>query len=227
MVLNRLYTDVPLYIEGRERTLLRGVMHTFMVPVVLLWGLVTCWNYPLEWKPVALFAVSNALCWAGSSYYHRYPHKTAEDEIKAQYLDHAFIYVANSSYSLSLLLLLMPNPYPIVFTTWVLVGYFIYLLYAFEMRCIDVQIMNVIFTVFSEFTMDRALLAQITTSEMLMFSVSFLVQVMACLFFVSYWPLKNNKIFGFHEVFHFLNVAGACLFMGTLNSIISRKYAEL
>jgi hemolysin III len=209
----RLFQEYPLYVEGLEKPLCRGVGHLIFALLLPfgMYHLIHEANGNFKGTIIAiLYVSSNMFCYGFSSLLH-IGKWSVRQEIFIQKMDHCGIAVLSCGTMLPVSCLLLDQKIGLLFT------------------CISVSscawtcynIWQLRPSAFRQFVTAAALLPFIPFCWYRMNSIEFRSMICCCILqffgmqvFTRGWPNPWPMVFGYHEVFHvFVIVSGMCVYL--------------
>lgn len=218
---NRLFPHYPLYCEGLEKPVFRGISHlvcSLLLPFGL-WHLIREANSSMTAEICAtVYIITNIWCYGCSALYH-VGRWSVQTEILLQKLDHCGIAALSTGTMVPLCILLLPKPVGYVFLSistslslWTMWNIF----QLSPSNCRQIMVAGVIlpFLPFCYSVMNyiewRGCMSTIV------------LQIIGTSVFINHYFNFSPKYFGYHEVFHVcIILAGICVYI-TNYSIIRR-----
>ena len=212
---NRLFAQYPLYCEGMQKPLLRGILHlagALLLPVALLHLVLEANGNATGTLAACIYIFCNAWCYGCSALYHVW-NWSLQVEILLQKLDHCGIALLSSGTMVPLCMLLLPPPVGAAFMalSWscsLWTCYNIFQLRPSYIRQVLVPACIFIFVPFCYYRMNLI--------EWNCMIGTIIFQVMGMTVFINkFCNFDCNKhVFGYHEIFHlFVCLAGVCVYV--------------
>lgn len=209
----RLFPDLPLYCEGANRPLFRGVIHficTFLLPFGLIEMIVVSNGCMTNVIASTIYISSNIFCYGFSSAFHLF-RWSAKVEIFIQKLDHCGIALLSTGTIVPVSLLLLPTQLGLLllgstFCSCIWTCYYIFQNKPSVWRQALTAGMLVLFVPF--------LYPIMNAIEFTCMISTMMIQIVGLVIFVNECPDCHKNIFGYHEVFHvFVSLAGLCVYI--------------
>jgi len=222
---NRLFPGYPLYCEGLNKPLLRGIFH--LIPTIFLpfglWHLIReSNNNIISIIAVFIYITTNILCYGLSALYH-IGRWSIQTEILLQKLDHCGIAMLSVGTFIPTTLLLLS---PIVSISFLITlislliwtCYNIFNLRPSVLRQISIPLSSLPFLLIQTiiYNDDNGY----TRTEWILYCIVVFFKILSLAVFVNTWPNPFPKTFGYHEIFHILVVlAGTTIYMTNWNIV--------
>jgi len=211
---NRLYPDWPLYCEGLEKPLCRGMLHlltTVLLPFGLLHLLREANHKPLGMAAATLYALSNIFCYGVSSLYHvgRWSPRV---EILLQKLDHCGIAILSVGTFVPVTFLLFPTAASALLL--------FVLLSACTWTCWNIiarssaSVTRQVLVPASSLLFIPVFFSTLNRLEFILYWIIVAFQLLGVVVFVRKRPSVWPRVCGYHELFHvFVVAAGISVYL--------------
>lgn len=209
----RLYPEYPLYCEGLQKPICRGLMHlmcTILLPFGMWHLVIEANDDPVGIATAILYVGSNIWCYGFSALYHvgTWSPKT---EILLQKLDHCGIALLSVGTFMPCTWLLFPAHVAALFTL-MLVSTCAWTCWSVR-RCrpsllaqVSVPLNSLLFVYYFA--------ATLSSMEFTCFWIVVALKLCGVVVFVRMQPDPFPTVFGYHEVFHlFVSLAGATVYL--------------
>lgn len=209
----RLFPGIPLYCEGANRPLFRGIIHllcTFLLPFGLMEMVVVSNACMLNLIASVIYVSSNMICYGLSAAFHLF-RWSAKVEILIQKLDHCGIALLSTGTIVPVSLLLLPSPFGLLllgstFCSFVCTCYYIFQNKPSVWRQAITAGLLVLFV--------PVLYPTMNAIEFTCMLSTMVVQIIGLIVFIHECPNCHRNIFGYHEIFHVLvSLAGLCVYI--------------
>lgn len=206
---SRLFPDYLLYCEGLERPAMRGMLHLFcaiILPLGLYHLYIEANGSFVGQAAAALYVLSNLWCFLTSGLYH-VGRWSVNTEILLQKLDHCGIAIFSMGTNMPVALLLLPFPFGALLALLSIAAclwncYHIWKLQPAVWRLVVKASIIIVFVPVSFWYMNEV--------EFRCMLANAALQGLGVAIFINRYPNPWPKVFGYHEVFHFVCVLGAC-----------------
>lgn len=221
----KLYQNRQLYIEGKHRPTFRGVFHGLgMVCIFYIFFelclLNTC---ATQFRSVVVYCICHFLQYTVSFVYHRFSH-SYDVEVFLQKLDHSLIPLCIFGSWVPLINYTLEEERAVIMETLMATGVICMGVLIFMFR-VSKPYLHVAYSCLILYEMEL-MNSRLTQEErMYMWSGTFL-HVVSSIQFGLKKPLENHRIFGFHEIFHVLNVTASYIFYNFVKLLVSRDVHE-
>lgn len=217
----KLFPSRQLYSEGKTRPLLRGVFHGvgIFITLFMLYELLTINACVKNNKYIFIYFICHFLQFFVSFIYHRFPHNIST-EIFLQKLDHSLIPLCIYGSWIPLIHYTLDKQRAIVIDSIMFYGVVLMAILVFVFR-ISKPYLHVAYShlILIEMT---TMNSRLTDYEKIFMWVGTGLHIISSIQFGLKKPFEHNTIFGFHEIFHILNVTAVIIFYCFVRLLVSR-----